>query len=110
MAIQTIGHNNKQHGHCSNTCQVNMLSKTLSWNNTFYKSLSAILFLGCFTFVTFRGYRCFEKYFQKPQAVQISYEYTGNNPFPSFSICVKNPYHEDVLKNCQIDVPGYKSG
>ena len=49
--------------------------------------LSLTLFLGCAAFVIHRGYKCFAKYIQEPEAVDISYQFTGDVPFPSITIC-----------------------
>ena len=55
--------------------------------NNFVVFVSTILFIGCATFVAFRGYKCFEKYFMEPEHSEISYKPSKNHPFPSFTFC-----------------------
>ena len=52
-------------------------------------TITIVLFLVCGTFVTHRGYECFKKYLNEPEAVDIYYKFTGEVPFPSLSICPK---------------------
>ena len=65
--------------------------------------------MGCTTFVVYRGYRCFDKYFKKPKHSEVSYESSKNNPFPSFTLCAsKNAsYNGDEIKGCQIEPNNY---
>ena len=47
------------------------------------------LFIGCGTFVAFRGYKCFEKFWSHPQNVEYAYV-PGNDPkvpFPTLTFC-----------------------
>ena len=77
--------------------------------NNCYIFVSTILFIGCTTFVVYRGYRCFDKYFKKPKHSEVSYESSKNNPFPSFTLCAsKNAsYNADEIKGCQIEPDNY---
>ena len=45
-----------------------------------------ILFLSCTTFVVHRGYKCFEKYFEEPEAIDLSYKFTGSDEIPFLSL------------------------
>ena len=55
-------------------------------------SFRVILFLLCTTFVVHRGYKCFKKYMDKPEAIDLSYKFTGSDevPFPSLTFCPYN--------------------
>ena len=88
-----------------------MLGQVFSKNN-FVVFVSTILFLGCAAFVAFRGYRCFDKYFKKPENTEISYKSSKNHPFPSFTLCVneKDGYNDNQLKECQLDRNKYTKG
>ena len=55
--------------------------KILDW------TFSTALFLACAGFVIQKGYECFSKYMEDPEAVDISYKFTGESIFPSVSIC-----------------------
>ena len=63
------------------------------------KAFSTLLFLACGAFVAFRGYDCFEKYWEKPQHVE--YEYTDADassiPFPALTFC------KDKFKDLSVD-------
>ena len=71
---------------------------------------SISLFAGCAIFVSIRGYKCFEKYLKKPQAVDISFQDTRKSIFPSFTLCPFEPYKKKVLDECQINETEYKNG
>ena len=45
-----------------------------------------ILFLSCTTFVAHRGYKCFEKYFEEPEAIDLSYKFTGSDEIQFLSL------------------------
>ena len=81
------------------------LGQLFSRKNT-YLFFSTILFIGCTAFVSFRGYKCVDKYLENPEQSEVSYKGSSNNPFPSFTICAsKNEsYNEDHLKNCQLEL------
>ena len=70
---------------------------------------SSMLFIGCATFVGVHSYKCFDKYFKKPEAVSVSYELNDGKAFPSFTFCSdsKETYNEKILNECQIDVKDY---
>ena len=68
---------------------------------------STTLFFGCTIFVLIRGYKCFEKYMKKPQAVDISFKHTEKTVFPSFTLCPFEPYKKKVLDECQINKTKY---
>ena len=55
-------------------------------------SFRVIIFLLCTTFVVHRGYKCFKKYMDKPEAIDLSYKFTGSDevPFPSLTFCPYN--------------------
>ena len=80
--------------------------------NNFIVFVSTILFIGCATFVAFRGYKCFEKYFMEPEHSEISYKSSMNHPFPSFTLCAseKDSYNDNQLKECQLDRSEYVDG
>ena len=69
---------------------MSMLS-TMSDQVSFQKALnwtfSTVLFVACAGFVIHKGYECFLKYMEGPEAVDISYKFTGESLFPSVSIC-----------------------
>ena len=77
-----------------------------------YVFVSSILFIGCTTFVAFRGYSCFDKYLKKPKNSEVSYESSNNHPFPSFTLCVsKNAsYNDGQMKECQLERNEYLVG
>ena len=77
--------------------------------NNFPLLLASILFISCACFVAFRGYRCFEKYVTKPEAVSISYKFTGEIGFPSFTFCTtyENAYNDEVLQKCGLNFSDY---
>ena len=71
------------------------------------KSMSLLLFLGCFIFVSFRSYQCFCKFLLKPKSVDISFDFIGHVSFPSITFCppmvnplYPKPYNITVLKDC----------
>ena len=53
--------------------------------------------------------RCFEKYVTKPEAVSISYKFTGEIGFPSFTFCTnyENAYNNEVLQKCGLNFSDY---
>ena len=77
--------------------------------NNFSLLLASILFISCACFVAFRGYRCFEKYVTKPEAVSISYKFTGEIGFPSLTFCTtnENAYNDKVLQECGLKFSDY---
>ena len=77
--------------------------------NNFVVFVSTILFIGCTAFVAFRGYRCFDKYFKKPEHTEISYKSSKNHPFPSFTLCASpdDSYNDDQMRECQLETNDY---
>ena len=71
---------------------------------------TTLLFIGCAIFVIIRGQKCFQKFLEKPQKTQISYEFTGNIDFPVITICEtkEDAYDENVFEQCQLNVSDYK--
>ena len=71
--------------------------------------VSTNLFIGCFVFVVYRGYLCFDKYFKKPENSKVSFESNRNQPFPSFTICHSEnaSYNNDQMKECQLELFEY---
>ena len=51
------------------------------------KIFSASLFIGCLIFVLIRGYKCSMKYLNKPEGLDMSFEFSGALPFPSMTFC-----------------------
>ena len=70
---------------------------------------STALFIGCTIFVAIRGYKCFDKYLNEPEAVDISYKFSGILPFPSITICTKkeDTFNLEVLNKCQLSKEEY---
>ena len=71
--------------------------------------IQALIFLGCLTFVIFRGYECFVKYLDKPQSNRISYKFNSKVPFPTIAFCPTkgNMYKRKELQNCQLTKDNY---
>ena len=59
-----------------------MLNCTEKYVTFLTTSFRIILFLSCTTFVVHRGYKCFEKYFEEPEAIDLSYKFTGSDEIP----------------------------
>ena len=70
----------------------NMLKCNEQYLGFISTSFRIILFSLCTTFVVHRGYECFKKYMDKPEAIDLSYKFTGSDeiPFPSFTFCPYN--------------------
>ena len=47
---------------------------------------TVVLFLFCTAFVTNRGYDCFKKYSEEPEAVDLGYKFTGSEEIPFLSL------------------------
>ena len=77
--------------------------------NNAYAFVSTSLFIGCAVFVVYRGYLCFDKYFQKPENSKVSFESTKSQPFPSFTLCASEnaSYNNDQMKECQLELFEY---
>ena len=71
---------------------------------------SLILFLGCASFVSFRGYDCFQKYLEKPKAIDVAFKSSGSQAtfFPSITFCsLDKPLKENILKGCNLTSEEY---
>ena len=70
---------------------------------------TTLLFIGCAIFVIIRGQKCFQKFLEKPQKAQISYEFNGHMIFPAITICEtkEDTYDENVLQQCQLNKDDY---
>ena len=55
----------------------------------FSKAFSAGLFFGCLIFVTHRGFKCFMKYMNPPEVMDVYYKFQGDEKlsFPSLTFC-----------------------
>ena len=86
------------------------LGQLFSRKNT-YLFFSTILFIGCTAFVSFRGYKCVDKYLKNPEQSEVSYKGSSGNSFPSFTLCANknDSYDEDQLKKCQLNQKDYIS-
>ena len=74
------------------------------------KIFSLILFLGCASFVTHRGYECFLKYLEKPEAVDIAFKSSASQTtfFPAITFCsYYKPLKEHILKECSLTSEDY---
>ena len=65
----------------------------------FTRIFSLVLFILCAAFVIHRGYKCFKKYIEEPETVDLGYKFTGSEdvPFPSFTFCPVNRYDNHPL-------------
>ena len=71
---------------------------------------SLVLFLGCASFVTYRGYECFQKYLEKPEAIDVAIKSSRSQVafFPSISFCsYDRPLKENILKGCNLTSKDY---
>ena len=71
---------------------------------------SLVLFLGCAGFVMYRGYECFLKYLEKPEAVDIAFKSSASLIafFPVITFCsYHKPLKEDILKECNLTLEDY---
>ena len=72
---------------------------------------SLVLFLGCASFVTYRGYECFQKYLEKPEAIDVAFKSSRSQVafFPSISFCsYERPLKENILKGCDLTSKDYR--
>ena len=71
---------------------------------------SLLLFLGCASFVTYRGYDCFQKYLEKPEAIHVAIKSSQSQAafFPSISFCSFEPLKENILKGCNLTSKDYR--
>ena len=66
-----------------------------------------ILFLGCACFVIHRGYECFLKYLEKPEAIDVAFKFSGSQVafFPSITFC---SWHKpNISKGCNLTPEDY---
>ena len=84
--------------------KLTMKSSQVVNKKTVISCFSAALFTACSVFVAIRGHDCFEKFLDKPEAVDISFKFTNGEKFPSITICTKkeNTYNEEVFDECQL--------
>ena len=70
---------------------------------------SLVLFLGCASFVTYRGYECFQKYLEKPETIDVALKSSRSLVafFPSISFCSYGPLKENILKGCNLTSKNY---
>ena len=70
---------------------------------------TTFIFIGCAVFVIMRGQKCLQKFLEKPQKAQISYEFSGNMNFPAITICEtdEDAYDNNILKQCQLNQEDY---
>ena len=74
------------------------------------RMFSLILFLGCAGFVTYRGYECFQKYLEKPEAIDVAFKSSAsqNAFFPLITFCSwEKPLKENILKGCNLNSEDY---
>ena len=72
--------------------------------------IPGLIFLGCSTFVTLRGYKCFMKYLDAPQSNSISYKFNSRVAFPSISFCPSEWIKNEGLQNCHLSKDEYIKG
>ena len=63
-----------------------MFHQNVSKDILITRTFSAVLFLLCAAFVSNRGYDCFKKYSEKPEAVDLGYKFTGSEEIPFLSL------------------------
>lgn len=78
------------------------------WPYIYFLCLT-IFFIPCLTFVGLRGYKCFIKYFNKPEAFKVSFQFSGNEYFPSLTFCSnrEDTYDSDIFTECQVSLNDY---
>ena len=79
-----------------------------TWPYIYFLCLT-IFFIPCLTFVGLRGYKCFIKYFNKPEAFKVSFQFSGNEYFPSLTFCSnrEDTYDSDIFTECQVSLNDY---
>ena len=100
---------------------MNML-KALKADQISIKVFTALLFLSCASFVSFKTFQCFEKFLQYPIGAQISQVSSKEVPFPSITLCphpqnkmktnyyIPKMYNETFLQTCNLTVQDYVNG
>ena len=81
-----------------------------SFKKFIIRMFSLILFLGCASFVTHRGYKCFQKYLEKPEAIDVAFKSSASQVafFPSITFCSwDRPLKENILKGCNLTSEDY---
>ena len=62
------------------------------------------LFVGCITYVIWKGQECIQKYLRKPETMDSVYKQIWDVPFPSVTFCAEsNPssYDKNALSKCK---------
>lgn len=68
-------------------------------------------FLGCFLFVTHRGYKCVQKYLEVPTSTTFENHYAGGHQMPTITLATDNfVVNEDILFSCNLTLDQYKFG
>ena len=78
-----------------------------SFKTVIIRMFSLILFLGCACFVIHRGYECFLKYLEKPEAIDVAFKFSGSQVafFPSITFC---SWHKpNISKGCNLTSEDY---
>ena len=86
------------------------MSYKFSLKKVIIRMFSLILFLGCASFVTHRGYKCFQKYLEKPEAIDVAFKSSASQVpfFPSITFCSwDRPLKENILKGCNLTSEDY---
>ena len=81
-----------------------------SFKTVITRMFSLFLFLGCASFVIYRGYECFVKYLEKPEAIDIAFKSSGSQVafFPLITFCsYDKPLKENILKGCNLTSEDY---
>ena len=84
-------------------------------SDIFSKVFTVSLFLICLSSICIQGFKCFEKYLEKPEAVNIQYEFIGNVTFPEITFCqlpkvagLQKPHNLSILESCNITYEDYE--
>ena len=83
---------------------------TFSLKEGVVRMFSLVLFLGCASFVAHRGYACFLKYLEKPEAIDVAFKSSAsqNAFFPLITFCSwEKPLKENILKGCNLNSEDY---
>ena len=84
---------------------------SFSFKTFIIRMFSLILFFGCTSFVIHRGYKCLQKYLEKPEAIDVAFKSSGSQTafFPSISFCswYNKPLKENILKGCNLTSKDY---
>ena len=83
---------------------------SFSFKTFIIRTFSLILLLGCASFVIHRGYKCFQKYLEKPEAIDVAFKSSSSQTafFPSITYCsFRRPLKEHILKECNLTSDDY---